>query len=31
MFKDCFNTKIAWFVYNLKRLTQVRPINAIIK
>lgn len=31
MFKDCFNTKIAWLVYNLEKLTQVRPVNAIIK
>lgn len=31
MFKDCFNTKTAWLVYNLKKLTQVGPVNAIIK
>lgn len=26
-----FNTNLAWLVYNLEKLTQLRPVNAIIK
>lgn len=31
MFKDYFNTKIAWLAYNLEKLTQLGPVGAIIK